>query len=131
MAARRKKHKKRSSSHIRIERPITRPQTVAFWQQWVFWRNSLMVGSALFVGWAFGALQIKPLADVNIAENQRLKAQIENLSAQILDYQTLEQVHQTALAELRAGNEKLQAKLADLEQDLNHYRDVIQSSRSK
>jgi hypothetical protein len=101
-------------------------QASMFWEQWAFWRNTLMMVAALFVGWAFGALQIKPLADVNIAENRQLKLQIKSLDAQIIDYQTLEQVQQTALAELRAGNQELQAQLQILEQDLQQYRDLLE-----
>lgn len=97
-----------------------------FFTQWTFWRNTLAITVALFVGWMLGALQVKPFADVNMAQNRQLKQQSKSLQAQLAEYKILEQIQQEAIAELRAANQALQDKLTQLEQELQHYRDVLE-----
>ena len=96
------------------------------------WGNSFVIAVALFAGWNLGNWQgaNDPGRDQRLAENRQLELQLKNLSQQIVDYQTLEQVQREAIVKLRVGNKELQAKLASLEQDLQNYRDIIEKNLS-
>lgn len=103
-----------------------KPKSEFFFEQWSFWRNSMVIALALFLGWVAGGGSQDPKADPIIAENRQLKLQMQNLNAQLSDYQSLKQVQQEALEKLKAGNQELQDKLATLEQDLHKYRDLLE-----
>lgn len=96
-----------------------------FWNQWVFWRNALVIVVALVLGGIFGSFRIKSIADTNIAENRQLKLQQKSLQEQLADHKTLEQVQEETIIELRAANEELQQQLVRLQQDLQQYREVL------